>query len=168
VDGSGLADDAGPACASAAAGGQPDLTWLVHRAGQRLRTGLDGVAQAAGLQGGREWIVLAALCAEPGRTQLALGNELGLDKTTLTSLLDRLERDGLVVRRSDPRDRRARIPEITARGRQVDTRVAAGRDAAEDAVMAGFSPLERRQLRELLLRLTDGPGDLPAPGGSCM
>ena len=31
----------------------------------------------------RDWIVLAALTAEPRRTQLALAHDLGLDKTTL-------------------------------------------------------------------------------------
>ena len=50
---------------------------------------------------------------KPNLTQGELEKELELDKTTLMSQLDRLERMGLVVRRSDPRDRRARIPEIT-------------------------------------------------------
>ena len=59
-------------------------------------------------------MIAATLIAEPGRTQLALGHALGLDKTTVTSLLDRLEADGLIVRSLDPHDRRARIPEITA------------------------------------------------------
>ena len=68
-----------------------DLTWLLHRAAQRTRAALDQVAQVQGLTGVRDWIVLSALIAGPGRTQPALGHALGLDKTTLTSLLDRLE-----------------------------------------------------------------------------
>ena len=40
-----------------------DLTWLLHRAAQRMRTALDQVAQASGLAGVRDWIVLAALTA---------------------------------------------------------------------------------------------------------
>jgi hypothetical protein len=48
-------------------------------------------ATAAGLSGVRDWIVLSALIAETGRTQLGLGHALGLDKTTLTALLDRVE-----------------------------------------------------------------------------
>src|SRR3984885_6464355 len=71
-----------------------DLTWLLHRAAQRMRAALDQVASAQGLAGVRDWIVLSALIAQPGRTQLALGHALGLDKTTLTSLLDRLETGG--------------------------------------------------------------------------
>src|SRR6202451_2637963 len=60
-----------------------DLTWLLHRAAQRMRAALDQVAMAHGLSGVRDWIVLSALIAEPGRTQLALRHAPGLDKNTL-------------------------------------------------------------------------------------
>ena len=108
-----------------------DLTWLLHRAAQRMRTALDQVAQASGLAGVRDWIVLAALTAEPGRTQLALAHDLGLDKTTLTSLLDRLEAGGLVVRSVDPHDRRLAAGQVQAAcychdGGQGDHSVALG------------------------------------------
>lgn len=146
-------------------GEQADLTWLVHRAGQRLRAGLDGAARCQGLAGGRDWIVLTAVAGTPGRTQLALAQELGLDKTTMTALLDRLERDGLLVRKQDPQDRRARLPEVTDRGREVQERVAQGRDAAEETATAGFTPQEREVLRDLLTRLAAGREQ---PGGSCM
>ncbi len=154
--------------APAEQGRRPDLTWLVHRVGQRLRAGLDEGARREGLAGGREWIVLSAVRLVPGRTQLALASELALDKTTMTALLDRLERDGLVVRRTDPRDRRARIPEITERGCEVQDRVADGRDAAEDRVLADLSPAEREQLRVLLGRLAADCDTGGVPGGSCM
>lgn len=146
--------------------GQADLTWLLHRAAQRLRRVLDDVAQEQGLSGGlRDWIVLSSALAEPGRTQLALGQELGLDKTTLTSLLDRLERDGLVVRRQDPRDRRARLADVTAHGREVQVRVSQERDRTEAAVLSAFLPDERALLRDLLARLA---GEGEAGPGSCM
>jgi DNA-binding MarR family transcriptional regulator len=72
-------------------------------------------AQKHGIQL-RDYIVLSALDKTPNLTQVELAKALGLDKTTLMSQLDRLERMGLVVRRSDPRDRRTRIPEITRAG----------------------------------------------------
>src|SRR5438477_11064796 len=88
-----------------------DLNWLLHRAARRLGEALDSVAQQHGV-GIRGQLVLTALIEEPGRTQLALGAALGLDKTTLTSTLDKLEQAELVVRRPDPQDRRVRIPEV--------------------------------------------------------
>jgi len=59
----------------------------------------------------RDYIVLSLRDMTPNLTQVELGKTLELDKTTLMSQLDRLEPMGLVVRCSDPRDERARIPE---------------------------------------------------------
>ncbi len=134
-----------------------------------MRAALDQVAQTCGLAGVRDWIVLAALTAEPGRTQLALAHDLGLDKTTLTSLLDRLEADGLVVRRLDPHDRRARIPELTDAGRRMQAEVTSARDRAEAELLGAFTDAEQEQLRALLTRLAAGePGSCLAAGGSCI
>ncbi len=145
-----------------------DLTWLLHRAAHRMRGELDAVARAHGLAGVRDWIVLTALGRGQPRTQLQLGTELGVDKTTLTSLLDRLERDQLVVRRLDPHDRRARIPEATDRGRQLQARIAQARDEAEAHLLAGFTPDEQNLLRSLLTRLAEGSETSADKSGPCL
>jgi MarR family transcriptional regulator, organic hydroperoxide resistance regulator len=146
-----------------------DLTWLLHRAAQRMRAALDQVARAQGLTGVRDWIVLTALSTQPGRTQLALGHTVGLDKTTLTSQLDRLETGGLIIRRLDPHDRRARIPEITPAGRSIQERVTQARDHAEAELLKTFSTHEQHLLRDLLTRLAaDQHGDCQHTSGSCI
>jgi MarR family transcriptional regulator, organic hydroperoxide resistance regulator len=158
-----------PAAATGATAQPADLTWLLHRAAQHMRAALDQVARAEGLAGARDWIVLSALIAEPGRTQLALGHALGLDKTTLTSLLDRLETEGLIIRRLDPRDRRARIPEITTTGRKTQARVTRARDHAEAELLKAFTTREQHLLRALLTRLAAGQhGDCLQSTGSCI
>jgi MarR family transcriptional regulator, organic hydroperoxide resistance regulator len=143
---------------------RPDLTWLLHRAAQHMRVGLDEAAQAHGLTGARDWIVLSALAAGPRQTQLALAQSLGLDKTTMTSLLDRMESRGLITRSVDRHDRRARIPELTGAGRQIQAEVTSARDRVEAGLLAGFTADEQRQLRDLLTRLTVAPSD----HGSCI
>jgi DNA-binding MarR family transcriptional regulator len=141
--------------------GHADLTWLLHRAAQRMRSALDDVARTHGLAGARDWLVLSAIAVGPPQTQLALAHALGLDKTTLTSLLDRLEARGFVTRSLDSNDRRARIPSLTSWGLEVHRQVAKARDEAEAAVLCNFTDQERQLLRELLTRLSadaGGPG----------
>jgi MarR family transcriptional regulator, organic hydroperoxide resistance regulator len=158
-----------PATATGAIAQPADLTWLLHRAAQRMRAALDQVARTQRLAGVRDWIVLSALIVEPGRTQLALGHALGLDKTTLTSLLDRLETDGLIIRQLDPRDRRARIPQITTAGRRTQANVTRARDHAEAELLKAFSADEQRLLRDLLTRLAaDQHGACLPSVGSCI
>lgn len=142
--------------ADACAGPQEDLTWLFHRSAQRLRATLDSVCREQGLTDARDWIVLSALAQIPGRTQLGLSQSLGVDKTTLTALIDRLEAKALVVRTPLPGDRRARIPQITAAGTVVQEKVAQDRDIAEAALLTNFSQSERALLRELISRIADG------------
>jgi DNA-binding MarR family transcriptional regulator len=134
-----------------------------------MRSALDGAARAHGLTGARDWIVLSALSTGPRQTQLALAHALGLDKTTMTSLLDRMEARGLVTRATDRHDRRARIPELTADGRRVQAEVTRARDHVEAGLLATFSAREQDLLRELLARLAAAePEECLKATGSCI
>jgi len=53
-----------------------------------------------------QFFLLIALCEENGILITALAKKVALDKSTLTSLLDRLERDELIQRTAHPTDRR--------------------------------------------------------------
>ena len=162
------ADDLTAGPCEAAAGAHGDLTWLLHRCAQRMRGALDEAARDHGLSGARDWIVLSAIAAGPRQTQLALAHSLGLDKTTMTSLLDRLEATGLVTREQDSRDRRARIPGLTEAGARVQQELIGARDRAEAEVLSQLGADEQRVLRAMLSRLADGPANDPKAAGSCM
>jgi MarR family transcriptional regulator, organic hydroperoxide resistance regulator len=161
------AEDCGQAapCPASVDADRPDLTWLLHRAAQHMRIVFDEAVTAHGLAGARDWIVLSALSAGSRQTQLALAQSLGLDKTTMTSLLDRLEGRGFITRCTDSHDRRARIPELTEEGRRVQAQVAFVRDQVEACLLAEFTPDERVQLRNLLIRLA---GESANATGSCI
>jgi DNA-binding MarR family transcriptional regulator len=108
-----------------------DLTFLLHAAADRMAVDLDRAAVEMGLTDVRDWLVLAALDDDQQRTQLELSRMVCVDKTTLISVLDRLEQLELVVRTVDPSDRRVRIPRITPAGRRTFAKFATARDSAE-------------------------------------
>jgi MarR family transcriptional regulator, organic hydroperoxide resistance regulator len=114
---------------------------------------LDRAAVEMGLKDVRDWLVLAALDDGVPRTQLELSRVVCVDKTTLITVLDRLEQRGLAVRTADPSDRRVRIPLITTAGRRVFAKFASARDAAEARVLDGISGHERTLLVDLLARI---------------
>lgn len=79
-----------------------------------------------------------------------LAERLSCVKSNITQLVDRLEADGLVARKADPRDRRTRLAALTAAGRracQEGTRV---QQTAERRVLGKLSPGESQQLALLL------------------
>lgn len=143
-----------------------DLTWLLHRAAQRMRSAVEEQAERQGINL-RDYIVLTALSGDVPMTQLALGEALGLDKTTLTLEIDRLEKKGLVMRRPDPGDRRARIPEVTAQGRSLRAKVAAAWSGVEAALLSGVTRSGQRALRVMLCQLIEA-GPQTKLTGSCV
>lgn len=99
--------------------------------------------------------LLNLLGARSAATQRELGSEMGIDPSTMVSLLDELEAAGLAKRRLHPTDRRARQVVITSKGRRLLER---GRQMAlqvEDEVLGGLNAGERRELLRLLRRALD-------------
>jgi DNA-binding MarR family transcriptional regulator len=77
-------------------------------------------AAVADLPGGpRGYQVLAAAAQGTVGSQLALAQHLGIDRTVMTYLLDDLEAAGLIERRPDPADRRARRVVATQLGTEL-------------------------------------------------
>jgi DNA-binding MarR family transcriptional regulator len=130
-----------------------DLTMLLHAAAGRMTDDLDLAAVEMGLSDVRDWLVLAALDDGRQRTQLELSRVVCVDKTTLISVLDRLEKHELIVRSVDPSDRRVRIPQITATGRKVYAKFAIARDVAEARALDGVDQADRALLLDLLARI---------------
>src|SRR4051794_32141488 len=99
--------------------------------------------------------LLNVIGAREGAIQQELGSAMGIDPSTMVSLIDQLEGAGLAKRRPCPRDRRAREVTITPKGRRVLERGRAAAAGVEDEVLRGLSGAERYQLLELLRRALD-------------
>jgi DNA-binding MarR family transcriptional regulator len=94
--------------------------------------------------------VLNYLRARDGAIQQQIGSAMGIDPSTMVSLVDQLERAGLAKRRPHPQDRRAREVLITPKGRRTLNRARELAEGVEGDVLQGLSPTERGQLITLL------------------
>ncbi len=96
---------------------------------------------------------LAYLANNEGVSQKRLAELTEIDPMSLVRILDRMEADGWVQRRSDPEDRRARSLAVTEKARPLVARIwsLAGETRAE--ALAGLTTEERTQLVELLERV---------------
>jgi len=94
--------------------------------------------------------VLNYLRAHEGAIQLQIGSAMGIDPSTMVSLVDQLERSGLAKRRPHPHDRRAREVRITPKGVRAVERARKLAAQVEDDVLQGLSSAERRRLVALL------------------
>src|SRR5438874_126436 len=89
--------------------------------------------------------VLNYLQANEGAIQQQIGSAMGIDPSTMVSLVDQLERAGLAKRRPHAQDRRAREVAITPKGRRMLERARRLSTEVEDEVLRGLTAAERRQ-----------------------
>jgi DNA-binding MarR family transcriptional regulator len=103
-----------------------------------------------------EFDVLAALRrggAPHRQTPSDLAGALMLSPAAMTNRLDRLETAGLVRREPHPTSRRSLLVSLTDEGRRVVDAAVTEHVANEEALLAGLTAAQRRQLDDLLRRL---------------
>jgi DNA-binding MarR family transcriptional regulator len=153
---------------------EPDVTTLSHRLAAVTRRKMsermadEAWAHDAGFRPGCIGVLHVVAAREPV-SQREVSEQLMLDPSDVVSLVDILERAGLVERRRDPADRRRYALEVTPRGQLAVVRL---REISRDATDELLEPLdadERAQLASLLRRVVQhhlGPptaDELPPP-----
>jgi DNA-binding MarR family transcriptional regulator len=86
-----------------------------------------------------------------------LADYLGLDKSTMTGLVDRAERRGLLARVRNPVDGRAVDVGISPAGSELAKRLYARVMRSLSPMTAALTQADRRRMRTLLLKMLDRP-----------
>src|SRR6266480_4624251 len=130
----------------------------IMRAQQLLLGELDGLLRPYALTFARyEALILLTFSRRGSLPLRVIGERLMVHPTSVTNTIDRLEEQGMVVRRPNPRDGRGTLAEITGLGREVAERATGDLMAARFG-MGGYATGELGQVFTLLreLRLTAG------------
>ena len=98
--------------------------------------------------------VLSALDQSPVRTQAALADSIGADKTRIIPTLDELQQKGYIERRPDPDDRRVRLLEITPSGREVKNAIRLDIQRGEERWLSELTAQERAVFLRALERMS--------------
>jgi DNA-binding MarR family transcriptional regulator len=99
--------------------------------------------------------LMTALSVLPGLDQTALGQEVGLDRTTTADVVKRLEERGLVERRTNPSDRRTRHVHLTAAGERLVAALHTDMTRAQQRLLEPLREAEKTMLMDLLRRLVE-------------
>jgi len=135
------------------------LPYLLNRAGARIASafGEEMRPLGASLQ---IWRVLAALREKDGRRMGELSRTTSIEVSTLTRLVDNMEKSGLVERRRDADDARAVALHVTAAGKRLTKRILPIAERYEAVALEGFTPAEAELLKRALRRLYDNMAEL--------
>lgn len=100
--------------------------------------------------------VLEVLRHNKGLTQSRLAEMIGLDRSSLVPLLDKLQKRNLVARQASLKDRRSNHLMLTAEGERLVSEAGERVRVHEQRVLASFSKAEVRQLLALLTKIDGG------------
>ena len=132
----------------------------IVQVGERLLAAVDRALRHHHIsRAGREALAVLEGAGQP-LSPTSLAQRLIVTTASVTSLLDTLERRGLVERRPDPADRRRLLVAITDQGLALVDQFLPEVVALQTEVMAQLSEPQRRQLVKLLAAVRDGLDDL--------
>ncbi len=128
--------------------------YLVHEVARLFRRRFEDEARIHGVTL-PQWRALAEIHRQEGISQVSLAGCIDTDPMTLSGILDRLEKRGLIERYTDPNDSRAKLARLSPAGTElVSTAKNVGRELYENA-LDGLSPAERDALTTGLMQIRD-------------
>ena len=99
---------------------------------------------------------LQAICNRPGMEQGAIAAQLGLDTSTLGTVLNRMEDRGWCTRRAAPHDKRVRLLHPTPQGHALLTSILPRMQTAQARILAPLSAHQQQQFMQLLVTVVEG------------
>jgi DNA-binding MarR family transcriptional regulator len=131
--------------------------YLLSKAHLRVHSAADEALAPLGLTV-KQYGLLTLLVHEGPVSQGRLGEVMKIDRTTMVTLIDDLERTGHVDRTRNPDDRRAYALAATAAGKRVQRRAATLMKRVYDETLSPLSAGERDELRRMLIAIIEGRG----------
>ncbi|WP_063832272.1 MULTISPECIES: MarR family winged helix-turn-helix transcriptional regulator [Streptomyces] len=139
----------------------------IARVSRLHRANAERLLRPHGLHAGQE-LLMMLLWERGPQPQAALIDELGVDASTVTRMVQRLEQAGFLRRRRSETDRRAVVVEATAAACALRDQVAQSWRELEAITLAGLDEADRATLARLLGRLERNLGADPGaePGST--
>jgi MarR family transcriptional regulator, 2-MHQ and catechol-resistance regulon repressor len=127
--------------------------WLVlMKAHEAMRHHAERHIRSLGI-GFSDFLALEVLLHKGPTPVNEIGRKVQLTSGSITTAIDRLERKGMVERRNDPDDRRARVVHLTPEGRKLISCAFADHERAMDRAASGLTAAEKAQTVALLKKL---------------
>lgn len=128
------------------------LGFLIHDVSRLRRHAFDSLMKPFGITRA-QWWVLAHLSRHDGMMQTQLADILDVGKASLGTVLERLEKRGLIERRGDPVDRRAKRIFLSKKSRNLIEQMVDIEYRFNDSILADLSHKDVRDLLENLQTL---------------
>jgi DNA-binding MarR family transcriptional regulator len=121
---------------------------------RRLQDALQDLGVAPG-----QFAPLVMLFEQDGLTQAELCRRINVEQPTMANTLQRMERDGLIQRKSDDADKRRALVYLTPRAREMQAKVMESARAVSNQTVAGLTAADQDDMFRLLARMVENLKD---------
>lgn len=135
--------------------------FLVHEVARLLKRRFEDEARIHGVTL-PQWRALAEISNSEGISQVSLANAVDTDPMTMSGILDRLEKRGLIERYVDPNDSRAKLARMTAEGDELVTMARNVGLAMYENALAGLSEADLETVRRGLTHIRNNLNNMAA------
>ncbi|MBN9306010.1 MAG: hypothetical protein BGO82_00735 [Devosia sp. 67-54] len=140
---------------------EKSIGFLVHEVARLFRRRFEDEARIHGVTL-PQWRALVEIHKNEGISQVSLAGCIDTDPMTLSGILDRLEKRGLVERYPDPNDSRAKLARLSEEGGAlVRTARHVGRELYENA-LAGLDEAQRAEIAAGLICIRNNLNNMTA------
>ncbi|MBN9360276.1 MULTISPECIES: MarR family transcriptional regulator [unclassified Devosia] len=133
---------------------QAPMGYLIHEVARLMKRRFEEEAKVHGITL-PQWRVLAQIALNDGITQVGLATAADTDPMTISGVLDRLEKRGLIDRYPDPTDSRAKLARLTAEGEEIFTTARKVGLSMYEAALEGVTPDERQTVITALSKMRE-------------
>ena len=126
---------------------------LLHGTARAWRLKLDERLKPMGLSQAKWRTLLHLSLAGDALTQAEIAARLGVEEPTVVILLHRLEKEGWILRKESPHDRRCKMVLLGRRAQQVITEISATAKKLRHELLEDVSPADLRTCMRVLTRI---------------
>jgi DNA-binding MarR family transcriptional regulator len=120
----------------------------LHALARAHRARLAALLAPHGLHAGQD-LLLLAVWESPGMRQRAIAEQLGVEPPTVTRMLQRLERGGMIERKADPHDGRVMLVYPTPRSRLLEGTVRRAWASLDEQLIDALGDADAVRLQKL-------------------
>jgi MarR family transcriptional regulator, transcriptional regulator for hemolysin len=126
---------------------------LLHGTARAWRLKLDERLKPMGLSQAKWRTLLHLSLAGDALTQAEIAARLGVEQPTVVTLLHRLEKEGWIVRRGSPHDRRCKMVLLGQRAQDVISQISAEAEKLRQELMENISAADLRACMRVLTQI---------------
>ena len=138
---------------------EASIAFLVHEVARLYRRRFEEEARTYGVTL-PQWRAMAVIQKHAGISQVALAGKIDTDPMTISGILDRLDKRGLIERFLDPNDSRSKLARLTAEGELLVKTARSVSDGLQEVSLERLSDDDRRVLSAHLIRIRDNLNNL--------